>query len=71
MVAGSLDVAAAEADRIGVPARMLAELRELGQRLDSSGLSDRDLSTAYRRLTQYSRARSRDGSSATPGTGAA
>jgi 2-hydroxy-3-oxopropionate reductase len=71
VVAGALDVAAAETDRIGVPARMLAELRELGQRLDSSGLSDRDLSTAYRRLAQYARARSRDGSSATPGTGAA
>jgi 2-hydroxy-3-oxopropionate reductase len=71
VVAGSLGVAAAEADRIGVPARMLAELRELGQRLDSLGLSDRDLSTAYRRLAQYSRTTSRDGSSATPGTGAA
>jgi 2-hydroxy-3-oxopropionate reductase len=71
VAAGSLAVAAAEADRIGVPARMLAELRELGQRLDSSGLSDRDLSTAYRRLAQSSRTSSRDGSSATPGTGAA
>jgi 2-hydroxy-3-oxopropionate reductase len=72
VVAGSLGVAAAEADRIGIPARMLAELRELGQRLDSSGLSDRDLSTAYRRLTaQHARTRSREGSSATPGTGAA
>jgi 2-hydroxy-3-oxopropionate reductase len=71
VVAGSLAVAAAEADRIGVPARMLAELRELGQRLDSAGLGDRDLSTAYHRLAQYSRTRSLDGSSATPGTGAA
>ena len=72
MVAGPLGVAAAEADRIGIPARMLAELRELGQRLDSSGLSDRDLSTAYRMLTaQHARTGSRDGSSATPGTGAA
>ena len=72
VVAGPLGVAAAEADRIGIPARMLAELRELGQRLDSSGLSDRDLSTAYRMLTaQQARTRSRDGSSATPGTGAA
>ena len=40
VVAGSLGVAAAEAERIGVPARMLAELGRLGQRLDSSGLSD-------------------------------
>ena len=72
VVAGPLGVAAAEADRIGIPARMLAELRELGQRLDSSGLSDRDLSTAYRMLTaQHARTGSRDGSSATPGTGAA
>ena len=43
VVAGPLEVAAAEAARIGVPARMLAELRELGQQLDKSGLSDRDL----------------------------
>ena len=72
VLAGPLDVAAAEADRIGIPARMLAELRELGQRLDSSGLSDRDLSTAYRMLTaQHARTGSRNGSSATPGTGAA
>ena len=71
VVAGPLEVAAAEAARIGVPARMLAELRELGQQLDNSGLSDRDLSTGYRTLTaRYARARS-DGSPATPGTGAA
>ncbi len=72
VMAGPLRVAAAEADRIGVPARMLAELTELGQQLDSSGLSDRDLSTAYRSLTaQHARTRSGDGSSVTPGTGAA
>jgi 2-hydroxy-3-oxopropionate reductase len=72
VVAGPLGVAAAEADRIGVPARMLTELRELGQQLDASGLSDRDLSTAYRKLTaRYARTSSGDGASATPGTGAA
>jgi 2-hydroxy-3-oxopropionate reductase len=72
IVAGPLSVAAAEADRIGIPARMLAELTELGQQLHSSGLSDRDLSTAYRTLTaQHARTRSGDGSSVTPGTGAA
>jgi 2-hydroxy-3-oxopropionate reductase len=72
VIAGPLGVAAAEADRIGVSARMLAELRDLGQQLDSSGLSDRDLSTGYRRLTaRLARTRSGDGSSATPGTGAA
>jgi 3-hydroxyisobutyrate dehydrogenase-like beta-hydroxyacid dehydrogenase len=72
VVAGPLSVAAAEADRVGVPARMLAELRELGQQLDTSGLSDRDLSTAYRRLTtRQVRKRSGDESSVAPGTGAA
>ena len=50
LVAGPLEVGAAEADRIGVPARMLAELREIGERLDSSGLGNQDLSTGYRRL---------------------
>jgi 2-hydroxy-3-oxopropionate reductase len=72
VVARPLRVATVEADRVGVPARMLAELTELGQQLNSSGLSDRDLSTAYRSLTaQHARTRSGDGSSATPGTGAA
>jgi 2-hydroxy-3-oxopropionate reductase len=72
VVAGPLGIAAAEASRIGIPAQLLAEIAELGQQLDSSGLSDRDLSTAYRRLTaRYARTRSADGSSATPGTGAA
>jgi 2-hydroxy-3-oxopropionate reductase len=72
VVAGPLDVAAAEADRIGVPARVLAELRQLGQKLDSAGLSDRDLSTAYRTLMAgYVPTRSGGESSSTPGTGAA
>jgi 2-hydroxy-3-oxopropionate reductase len=72
VVAGPLGVAAAAAARIGMPTLMLAELRELGQRLDNSGLSDRDLSTAYRKLTaQHAAMRSRDGSSAATGTGAA
>jgi 2-hydroxy-3-oxopropionate reductase len=72
VIAGPLAVAAAEADRIGVPARMLAELRELGQQLEASGLSDRDLSSAYRKLTaRQARTGSGGRPSATPGTGAA
>ena len=64
--------APAEADRIGVPARMLAQLREIGDRLDDASLGNQDLSTGYRAWTA---AQARPGSRAEterpPGTGAA
>ena len=50
LVAGSLDVGAAEAERIGVPARVLAELRAIEDRLEKSGLGHQDLSSGYRSL---------------------
>lgn len=48
LLAGPLGVAAAEADRVGVRARMLAELRDLGERLELAGLGHHDLSAGYR-----------------------
>jgi 2-hydroxy-3-oxopropionate reductase len=50
LVAGPLAVAAAEADRIGVPTRMLTELRDIASRMGRSGMADEDLSTGYRAL---------------------
>lgn len=54
-LAGPLAVAAAEAERIGVPARMLAQLRDIGHRLDGAGLAHHDLSVGYRTLTAAER----------------
>ena len=50
LVARPLDVGAAEAERIGVPARILAELRAIVSRLDESSLGHQDLSSGYRSL---------------------
>jgi 2-hydroxy-3-oxopropionate reductase len=50
LVAGSLEVGAAEAERIGIPARVLAELRTIGNRLEEFSLGHQDLSSGYRTL---------------------
>ena len=50
LVAGSLQVGAAEAERIGVPAQVLAQLRRIGDRLGEASLGHQDLSTGYRTL---------------------
>ena len=69
LVVGSLDVGAAEAERIGVPAQVLAQLRGIGDRLGEASLGHQDLSTGYRTLVA---ALARPGSSPDPpGTGAA
>lgn len=72
LVAGPLEVGAVEAERIGVPAQMLARLREIGDRLDASSLANQDLSAGYRAMTA---AQARPGSPteapSAPGTGAA
>lgn len=48
LIADSLAVAGSEAERIGVPARVLDELRDLVARLEGAGLGDHDLSAGYR-----------------------
>lgn len=53
VMATPLTVAADEADRIGVRAGLVAQLRELGERLDDAGLSDYELSAAYRILAAH------------------
>ena len=53
VMATPLTVAADEADRIGVRAGLVAQLQELGERLDHAGLSDYELSTAYRILAAH------------------
>ena len=69
LVAGSLEVGAAEAERIGVPAQLLAQLRGIGDRLGDASLGHQDLSTGYRTLVA---ALARPSSSPDPsGTGAA
>jgi 3-hydroxyisobutyrate dehydrogenase-like beta-hydroxyacid dehydrogenase len=72
LMSGALEVGAGEAERIGVPARVLAQLRGIGERLAEAGLGHQDLSTGYRALVA---ALARPGSSpdAPPasGTGAA
>jgi 2-hydroxy-3-oxopropionate reductase len=71
LVAGALAVAAAEAERIGVDAEVLARLRAIGDRLERAGLDDQDLVAGYRDLVA---AQARPGSSAdassASGTGA-
>jgi 2-hydroxy-3-oxopropionate reductase len=68
LTTGALEVGAAEAERIGVPARMLSQLRGIGDRLAEAGLGHQDLSTGYRALVA---ALARPGSSpeAQPGSG--
>lgn len=71
LVAGPLAVAGSEADRIGVSAWALEQLRDLIDRLESSGLGHQDLSAGYR---AWAAAQARPGSAPTspaPGTGAA
>jgi 2-hydroxy-3-oxopropionate reductase len=50
LVADSLNVGAAEAERIGVPTQVLAQLRSIGDRLAGTGLGHQDLSAGYRAL---------------------
>jgi hypothetical protein len=70
-MAGPLEVGAGEAERIGVPAQMLAQLREIGDRLEESSLANQDLSTGYRALTAaQARPGSQSETPAAPGTGA-
>ena len=64
LVGDVLAVAGSEATRIGVPARLLDELRDLVARLDSAGLGHQDLSAGYR---AWAAAQARPG----PGAGAA
>jgi 2-hydroxy-3-oxopropionate reductase len=72
LVVGPLAVAAAEADRIGVPARMLTQLIDIANQLDSSGLAHEDLSTGYRALAAaHPRPESPQQAQPAPGTGAA
>jgi 2-hydroxy-3-oxopropionate reductase len=71
LVAAPLAVAGSEATRIGVPTRVLEQLRDLVERLESSGLGHQDLSASYR---TWVAAEARPGSSPAPpapGTGAA
>lgn len=71
LVAGSLDVGAAEADRIGVPAQVLTQLRGINDRLDSASLGNQDLSSGYRALVAaQARPGSQPESQPAPGTGA-
>lgn len=72
LVLGPLGVAAAAADRIGVHARLLAELRDIGHQLDSSGLGHHDLSVGHQAWTaQQGRPGTPAAEPPTPGTGAA
>ncbi len=68
LVADTLEVGAAEAERIGVAAQVLAELRAIGIRLVGAGLGHQDLSTGYRTLAAT---QTRPGPAPTSGTGAA
>lgn len=69
LVSDALAVAGSEAERIGVPARVLDELRDLVARLDGAGLGHQDLSAGYR---AWSAAQARPGSTPPgPGAGAA
>lgn len=72
LVAGPLAVGVLEADRIGVPAHVLSQLRQISDRLESVSLQNSDLSAGYRALAaaQARPARPTDGPAA-PGTGAA
>jgi 2-hydroxy-3-oxopropionate reductase len=72
LVAGALEVGAAEAERIGVPARVLSQLRGIGDRLAEAGLGHQDLSTGYRALVAaLARPGSSSEASSASGTGAA
>ena len=71
LVAGSLDVGAAEAERIGVPTRVLAQLRAIADQLETSGLGHQDLSSGYRSLGWRRRGRGPAEAAAASDTGAA
>jgi 2-hydroxy-3-oxopropionate reductase len=72
LVADSLEVGVSEAERIGVAAPVLTEIRGIGTRLVGAGLGHQDLSTGYRTLAAaQTRPGSPPGTSPPSGTGAA
>jgi 2-hydroxy-3-oxopropionate reductase len=72
LVTSALEVGAAEAERIGVPAQVLSALRAIGERLAEAGLAHQDLSTGYRAIVAgLARPGSSSDASSTSGTGAA